>query len=48
MFTVACGENHTIIVTCDGLLYSCGSNDHGQLGHNKACKKLGKQIILYI
>ncbi|KAJ4427740.1 hypothetical protein ANN_25393 [Periplaneta americana] len=36
---VACGHFHTVIVTVDGGVYSCGSNDHGQLGHEKSCKK---------
>ncbi|XP_049804341.1 probable E3 ubiquitin-protein ligase HERC4 isoform X1 [Schistocerca nitens] len=37
---VACGYNHTLLLTSDGQLYSCGNNDHGQLGHNKPCKRL--------
>ncbi|KAJ9585786.1 hypothetical protein L9F63_002423 [Diploptera punctata] len=36
---VACGTYHTVIVTRNGEVYSCGSNDHGQLGHSKPCKK---------
>ncbi|XP_021936482.1 probable E3 ubiquitin-protein ligase HERC4 isoform X2 [Zootermopsis nevadensis] len=36
---VACGSYHTVIVTCDGEVYTCGSNDYGQLGHEKPCKK---------
>ena len=29
---IACGGSHTIILTKDGTLFACGSNDHGQLG----------------
>lgn len=42
IFSVACGESHTIVVTRDGQVYSCGNNDSGQLGHNQSRKKLGK------
>jgi len=37
---VACGENYTVAVTKDGQVYSCGNNDYGQLGHEKARKRL--------
>ncbi|XP_012252634.2 probable E3 ubiquitin-protein ligase HERC4 isoform X1 [Athalia rosae] len=37
---IACGENYTIVITRDGQLYSCGNNDHGQLGHDKPRKRL--------
>ncbi|XP_011505541.1 PREDICTED: probable E3 ubiquitin-protein ligase HERC4 [Ceratosolen solmsi marchali] len=37
---IACGENHTIIITEDGQIYSCGNNDSGQLGHEKPTKRL--------
>ncbi|XP_011688739.1 PREDICTED: probable E3 ubiquitin-protein ligase HERC4 isoform X2 [Wasmannia auropunctata] len=37
---IACGENYTVIVTKDGQVYSCGNNDYGQLGHEKARKRL--------
>ena len=46
-FSVACGSYHTVIVTHDGKVYSCGSNDHGQLGHSKPCKKPGEYISCY-
>lgn len=49
---VACGESHTIFVVNDGSLWSCGCNDHGQLGHGKIRTRpeqveglLGRQIV---
>ncbi|CAF0974051.1 unnamed protein product [Adineta ricciae] len=30
----ACGENHSVVVTMDGGVFSFGSGIHGQLGHN--------------
>ncbi|XP_065584431.1 probable E3 ubiquitin-protein ligase HERC4 isoform X2 [Artemia franciscana] len=36
---VVCGENHTLMVLSDGQIWSCGSNDYGQLGQNKARKR---------
>ncbi|XP_012221196.1 probable E3 ubiquitin-protein ligase HERC4 isoform X2 [Linepithema humile] len=37
---IACGENYTVALTKDGKVYSCGNNDYGQLGHEKARKRL--------
>ncbi|XP_046611167.1 probable E3 ubiquitin-protein ligase HERC4 isoform X2 [Neodiprion virginianus] len=37
---IACGENYTVVITRDGQIYSCGNNDHGQLGHEKPRKRL--------
>ncbi|XP_024937570.1 probable E3 ubiquitin-protein ligase HERC4 isoform X3 [Cephus cinctus] len=37
---IACGENHTVVITNDGQVYSCGNNDYGQLGHEKSRKRL--------
>ena len=29
---IACGHYHTVIIKNDGSVWSCGDNDHGQLG----------------
>ena len=30
--TAACGDDHTLVVTCDGALWACGRGHQGQLG----------------
>ncbi|XP_017778444.1 PREDICTED: probable E3 ubiquitin-protein ligase HERC4 isoform X2 [Nicrophorus vespilloides] len=35
----ACGSGHTIFITNEGKLYSCGNNDYGQLGHGQPRKR---------
>ncbi|XP_039277120.1 probable E3 ubiquitin-protein ligase HERC4 isoform X2 [Nilaparvata lugens] len=32
---VACGKSHSVLITESGQIFSCGSNDFGQLGHSK-------------
>ncbi|KAA0721997.1 putative E3 ubiquitin-protein ligase HERC3 [Triplophysa tibetana] len=32
---VACGTQHSVFLLHDGSVYTCGSNSHGQLGHDK-------------
>ncbi|VDL89166.1 unnamed protein product [Schistocephalus solidus] len=32
---VACGYKHTLLLTSEGFVYSCGSNDFGQLGYER-------------
>ncbi|ODN02865.1 putative E3 ubiquitin-protein ligase HERC4 [Orchesella cincta] len=41
--SVACGESHTVFILEDGTLWSCGCNDHGQLGHDK-CRTRPEQV----
>lgn len=42
---VACGRRHTIVVTNSGELYSCGNNDHGQLGREKDTTTFGNSDV---
>ncbi|XP_060525182.1 probable E3 ubiquitin-protein ligase HERC4 isoform X2 [Cylas formicarius] len=35
----ALGDNHTLFLTKEGKLYSCGNNDYGQLGHDQPRKR---------
>ncbi len=37
---MACGLNHSHLVTRDGFLYSMGSNEDGKLGVNQSPKDL--------
>jgi len=34
VLTVACGDDHSLVVTKDGALWTFGSGVHGALGHN--------------
>lgn len=43
LIEAACGQTHTLLVTKDGKLYSCGNNDYGQLGQDMSRKR--PQII---
>ncbi|KAK7079242.1 putative E3 ubiquitin-protein ligase herc4, partial [Halocaridina rubra] len=36
---VASGLTHTLFLTEEGIVYSCGNNEGGQLGHNKITRK---------
>lgn len=36
---VACGPNHSLLLTNRGAVFSCGSNDFGQLGHEQPRKR---------
>jgi len=38
---VACGVYHTMFMLKNGVIYSCGNNDCGQLGHDKARSRPG-------
>jgi alpha-tubulin suppressor-like RCC1 family protein len=40
--SISMGADHTIFLMQDGIVYSCGNNDFGQLGHDKARRRPGK------
>ncbi|XP_038037047.1 probable E3 ubiquitin-protein ligase HERC4 isoform X3 [Anas acuta] len=42
---VGCGLRHTVFVLDDGTVYTCGCNDLGQLGHEKARKRPGSEVF---
>lgn len=39
---IALGVEHAVFLMQDGVVYSCGNNDYGQLGHDKARRRPGK------
>ena len=41
IYEVACGLRHSAFLLRDGTVYTCGVNDKGQLGHNKAGRTPG-------
>uniref|UniRef100_A0A4W4EVY6 HECT domain-containing protein n=2 Tax=Electrophorus electricus TaxID=8005 RepID=A0A4W4EVY6_ELEEL len=43
---VGCGQRHTVFLLGDGTVYTCGCNDLGQLGHEKARKKPEQVVAL--
>ncbi|CAN7938426.1 unnamed protein product [Ixodes hexagonus] len=43
---VVCGRQHTLVLLANGCVYSCGSNDFGQLGQDKSMRKLEQVTAL--
>ena len=43
---IGSGPHHTLFVTNEGRVLSCGSNDFQQLGHSKPCKRPGGVMVL--
>lgn len=37
---ISTGENHSVVTTADNTVYRCGSNAHGQMGHDKQTSHL--------
>lgn len=45
---ISSGENHTLICTKDGCVYSCGSNEFKQCGREKYLTKFGKTLKSFL
>lgn len=43
---VACGKQHTLVLLANGYVYSCGSNEFGQLGQDRSQRKLEQVTAL--
>ncbi|XP_031334829.1 probable E3 ubiquitin-protein ligase HERC4 isoform X2 [Photinus pyralis] len=42
----ACGDSHSLLLTKEGKVYSCGNNDYGQLGHEQPRKRPHQVLAL--
>ncbi|XP_072321506.1 E3 ISG15--protein ligase HERC5-like [Eucyclogobius newberryi] len=42
---ICCGEEHTAVLTKDGVVYTFGSGQHGQLGHNSFRDELRPRLV---
>lgn len=42
----ACGDTHSLLLTAEGKVYSCGNNDYGQLGHDQPRKRPHQVLAL--
>ncbi|XP_053175956.1 uncharacterized protein LOC128359488 [Scomber japonicus] len=42
---ISCGKDHTAILTKDGVVFTFGSSQYGQLGHNSFSEELRPRIV---
>ncbi|XP_041950064.1 E3 ISG15--protein ligase HERC5-like isoform X1 [Alosa sapidissima] len=42
---ISCGEDHTAVLTKDGVVFTCGSGRYGQLGHNSFRDELRPRLV---
>ncbi|XP_069045097.1 probable E3 ubiquitin-protein ligase HERC4 isoform X2 [Lepisosteus oculatus] len=42
---ISCGEEHTAVLTKDGLVFTFGSGSYGQLGHNSLRNELRPRLV---
>ena len=42
---IACGWEHTAVLKNDGVVYTCGNRENGQLGHHREGNKLGQYTM---
>lgn len=45
-YSVACGDNYTLVLTRDGNVYAFGANDYGQLGDGTTTARLSPVFVL--
>lgn len=41
---IVCGWEHSAVLKQDGVVYTCGSNENGQLGHHKDGSQNGLKL----
>ncbi|MDE5831049.1 MAG: hypothetical protein K2H53_05455 [Clostridia bacterium] len=46
IYDIACGESHNLFITTEGLVYSMGTGDLGQLGNGKNVSTSNPVIVL--
>ncbi|XP_036962839.1 probable E3 ubiquitin-protein ligase HERC3 isoform X2 [Acanthopagrus latus] len=42
---ISCGKDHTVTLTKTGAVFTFGSGQHGQLGHNSFCDELRPRLV---
>ncbi|XP_072351447.1 probable E3 ubiquitin-protein ligase HERC4 [Scyliorhinus torazame] len=45
---ISCGEEHTVVLTKDGLVYTFGAGSYGQLGHNSTKDEIKPHLVGYL
>ncbi|XP_041043914.1 uncharacterized protein LOC121277979 [Carcharodon carcharias] len=45
---ISCGEEHTAVLTKDGLVFTFGAGRHGQLGHNSTEDEIKPRLVGYL
>ncbi|XP_078065282.1 putative E3 ubiquitin-protein ligase HERC3 [Mustelus asterias] len=45
---ISCGEEHTAVLTKDGLVYTFGAGSYGQLGHNSTMDEIKPHFVGYL
>ncbi|XP_072351450.1 probable E3 ubiquitin-protein ligase HERC4 isoform X2 [Scyliorhinus torazame] len=45
---ISCGEEHTAVLTKDGLVYTFGAGSYGQLGHNSTKDEIKPRLVGYL
>ncbi|XP_041049805.1 probable E3 ubiquitin-protein ligase HERC4 isoform X2 [Carcharodon carcharias] len=45
---ISCGEEHTVVLTKDGLVFTFGAGSYGQLGHNSREDEIKPRLVGYL